>query len=89
MTIAALEDLLRAHLAALRSSAWPTPHGPAGGPVIYLDRADTETLIAQLARLQDKLAAARESAADSASEPKSEATTSTLRRKRPPASVLT
>ena len=75
MTIAALEDLLRAHLAALRSSAWPPPHGSAGGPVIYLDRADTEVLIAQLARLQDKLAAARDSAADRAGEPKSEATT--------------
>lgn len=45
-------DLLRAHLAALQSSAWPKPSGPLTGPALFLDHADTEELIALLERLR-------------------------------------
>jgi hypothetical protein len=55
MTLDLLLKLLRTHLAALQSSAWPRPHGPANGPAFYLDAADTRALITELAGIQRKL----------------------------------
>ena len=55
MTLDLLLKLLRCHLAALQSTAWPRPHGPSNGPAIYLDAADTSALITELAGIQRKL----------------------------------
>ena len=55
MTLDLLLELLRSHLAALRSSGWPHPHGPSNGPALYLDAADTSALITELARIRRKL----------------------------------
>ena len=64
MTLNLLADLLRGHLAALQSSAWPQPQGASSGPALYLDAAETQALIAELARVQRQLAAARASEAE-------------------------
>jgi hypothetical protein len=55
MTLDLLLKLLRCHLAALQSNAWPRPHGPSNGPALYLDAADTSALITELAGIQRKL----------------------------------
>lgn len=55
MTLDLLLKLLRCHLAALQSTAWPRPHEPSNGPAIYLDAADTSALITELAGIQRKL----------------------------------
>jgi hypothetical protein len=55
MTLDLLLKLLRSHLAALQSSAWPRPHGPSNGPAFYLDAADTTALLAELTGIQRKL----------------------------------
>jgi hypothetical protein len=34
MTLYLLLKLLRSHLAALQSSAWPSPHGTSNGPAL-------------------------------------------------------
>jgi hypothetical protein len=47
---------LRTHLAALRSSAW-SRGGEASGPILYLDIADTEAMIAEFTRLKAQRAA--------------------------------
>ena len=49
MNLELLLAQLRAHLAALRSSAWS--RGPeASGPILFLDIADTEAMVAELMR---------------------------------------
>jgi hypothetical protein len=59
MTIDLLLKLLRSHLAALQSSAWPCPYGPSDGPAIYLDAADTKALIKELTNTLCQLETAR------------------------------
>lgn len=58
MTVDLLLVLLR-DLAALQSSAWPPCRGPVIGPALYLDRADTQALIAELTRIKEELATTR------------------------------
>ena len=59
MTLDLLLKLLRTHLVALQSPAWPRPHGVSNGPALYLDAADTRALITELVSIQRKLEAAR------------------------------
>jgi hypothetical protein len=57
----AMDVARAAHLAARRASAWSQP-GEASGPVLHLDTARTEALIAELTRKGERGAAARVSA---------------------------
>jgi hypothetical protein len=59
MTVEVFVEILRCHLAALRSSAWPRPGNSSTGPALYLDEADTQAAITELTRLHDELAEAR------------------------------
>jgi hypothetical protein len=54
MTLDLLLRLLRSHLAALQSTAWPPPHGASNGPALFLDAAETSALIGELTGLLDK-----------------------------------
>lgn len=69
MTVDLLLDLLR-DLAVLQSSARLSCRGPVIGPALYLDRADTQALIAELSRikeeLQERAGSRRDSAKDAA-----------------------
>jgi hypothetical protein len=57
MTLDVFIKLLRSHLAALQSSAWPEPHDISNGPAIFLDAAETRELLAELDRLSPVAAA--------------------------------
>ncbi len=61
MTVDLLIDLLRSHLAALQSNAWPRPHGVSNGPALFLDADDTRALIDELASMRRLSPAAAES----------------------------
>jgi hypothetical protein len=53
MNIDLLLDLLRSHLAALKSHNWP-----GSGPAFYLDASETQALIVELTAIRKKLVTA-------------------------------
>jgi hypothetical protein len=59
MTLDVLLDMLLSHQTALKSGVWPRPHGPASGPALFLDEADTHAAILELMRLKREVIEAR------------------------------
>ncbi len=55
MTLDIFLRMLQSHLAALRSSQWPRPHGSSNGHAFFLDEDDTLELIAELTRVRDTI----------------------------------
>ena len=61
MTLEVFLQLLRCHQAALQSSLWSHDAPASARPALYLDKAEADAIIAELAKLLAEVAALRAS----------------------------